>query len=191
MTKKERQRKTIDAVKQIVAEEYLDQFTIRLVTQRTGINEALVYRDFETKEGLLQACYHEIELDIYAVWKEKLTNTEVTDYLFVIWSSYFEYLLNNKTDTYFLYYYRESSFSNKIDLTKRTQIELPKEVIMKISEALPKHGTTNAMCSFFFDTTLYFAIHILKKDIPYTENALQKIYKYIYSGMNLVSELSL
>ena len=60
MTKEERQKKTIEAVKKIVAEKGMDGFSIRQAAELTGINEALIYRDFYTKDQLLDICYKEV-----------------------------------------------------------------------------------------------------------------------------------
>lgn len=53
MEASERKRKIMDATMRIVAEKGLESFAVLQAAKLAHVNEALVYRDFGTKENLL------------------------------------------------------------------------------------------------------------------------------------------
>ena len=58
MDAEERKNKMMDATMQMVAAKGLDSFSVAQTANFASINEALVYRDFGTKENLLHGQDH-------------------------------------------------------------------------------------------------------------------------------------
>lgn len=60
MRKYERKMVLEDATMRIVAERSMAGLSMRKVSKSSGVNESMIYRDFESKEKLLRACYDSV-----------------------------------------------------------------------------------------------------------------------------------
>lgn len=60
MRKYERKMVLEDTTMKIVAERSMSGLSMRKVSKRCGVNESMIYRDFESKEKLLRACYDSV-----------------------------------------------------------------------------------------------------------------------------------
>lgn len=66
----------VDATIGLIAEMGLGEFSMKMVTDKIGCSEALMYKEYKTKEGLLQACF-----DRLAFMNSELIGKDLDTYL--------------------------------------------------------------------------------------------------------------
>lgn len=188
MTKEERQKKIIAAVKKIVAEKGMDGFSIRQVADYTGINEALIYRDFMTKDHLLDICYKQVQdevAEIYAgIGPFHLEDPqEAFLALKEMWMKSFRYLLDHKDNALFVRNYRESSYREKLlEAGRRREPKYFFDARDKFATALPTKIDLHCTWIYIIDLSLVFAAKILLGELPNTERSVLKVWKMMYTG---------
>lgn len=104
---KQAQRKEliIQNTYEVCARNGLVPFSVKQVAKSSGVNEALIYRDFKTRENLLNECYKtavHAHLDIFRTIVEK---NECDEYL--IWKTYINFMVEHRNETLFLMDYLE------------------------------------------------------------------------------------
>ena len=190
MTKEERQKQIIEAVKRIIAQKGMNGFSIRQAAEMTGINEALIYRDFYTKDQLLEACYQSVEDAIYQIYAnigplDLSTPEQNLNAMREMWMKSFCFLLEHKDDTLFIRSYRESSYRQK--LLKAGAKRQPKyffEARDKFASVLPKNLDMHLTWVYVIDIAIEFAVKILQGKLPNTEEAITKIWLLMYQGLS-------
>ena len=60
MNRRNKKEQLIEATMQVVAENGLPSFSMRKVTMKVGVSEALIYRHFLSKENLFEICFERI-----------------------------------------------------------------------------------------------------------------------------------
>jgi AcrR family transcriptional regulator len=189
MTKEERQKRTMEAVKKIVAEKGLDGFSIRQVAELTGINETMIYRDFYTKDQLLDVCYKEVQneiADICGTIGPLTLNTREQAITAIkdMWTTCFQYLLEHRDNTLFMRNYRESSYRQK--LLEASDNRKPKyffdardKFAMVLSSDIDMHCTW----IYVIDFSIEFAMRILTGELPQDENSVSRIWQIMFNGL--------
>lgn len=190
MTKEERQRLIIAAVKSVVAQKGMNGFSIRQVAELTGINEALIYRDFYTKDNLLFACYESVEDSVSLIY-EKIdplaleTPEQTVLALKEMWMRSFCYLLKNKDDTLFIRSYRESSYRQKLlEAGRNREPKYFFDARDKFVMILPPNINVHFTWIYLIDIGIEFAVKILKKELPDTEESINTIWNLVYHGIS-------
>lgn len=189
MKKAERQAKIKDAVRAIVAEKGMDGFSIRQAAERTNINEALIYRDFGTKDQLLDICYQNVQdeiAEIYTVLGPLDLSTPELTYVAMkdMWMKSFQYLLDHKENALFIRNYRESSYREKLLISG--QQRKPKyffEARDKFALVLPKGIDIRCAWIYILDVSLEFAVHMLKGELESDPEHIQLTWEIMFEGL--------
>ena len=96
---------------QIVAENTMVGLSMRMVSDRSGVNQSMIYRDFKTKDNLLRMCYEEVYEDFFGLFKEKIYNTDNKELSQVMtesfWDEYIDVLIQYDFRTLYYCEYRE------------------------------------------------------------------------------------
>lgn len=189
MTKEERQKKIIEAVKKMVAEKGMDGFSIRQVAEFTGINEALIYRDFYTKDNLLDICYKDVQdevAQIYDVLGPLHLDTQEQTYAALkdMWMKSFQYLLDHGENAIFMRNYRESSYRAKLlESGKNREPKYFFDARDKFVMVLPSHIDLHFTMIYIIDLSLEFATKILLSELPNNQDSIQKVWELMYTGL--------
>jgi len=116
----ERKKKIMEATMHIIATNGIETFSVIQVARATKINEALIYRDFGTKDNLLLECYKMIDSNIASLYDNYDFNQDVStpekliSVLRDLWYLLFLYLLSSDYRTLFYHMYRDSSHMNNL-----------------------------------------------------------------------------
>ena len=189
MTKEERQKKTIEAVKKIVAEKGMDGFSIRQAAELTGINEALIYRDFYTKDQLLDICYKEVQdevAQIYGTIGPLTLNTEeqTISAMKHMWMASFQYLLDHRDNTLFLRNYRESSYRQKLlEASEKREPKYFFDARDKFAMVLPSDIDMHCTWVYVIDFSIEFAMRILTGELPLDQKSVSHIWQLMFNGL--------
>ena len=102
----------IESAVRVVARDGLDKATTKAIAADAGLNEANIYRCFESKEDLLCAAFHMEDVNFAYFLKQNLyvmhvQNTTWKDRAFQLWSVSWRFILERRDDClfYLQYYY--------------------------------------------------------------------------------------
>lgn len=98
MEASERKRKIMDATMRIVAEKGLESFAVLQAAKLAHVNEALVYRDFGTKENLLFECYNLVANEVAGLYDDApelvlADDEKMFEQFHEMWIDYFTFLI--------------------------------------------------------------------------------------------------
>ncbi len=194
MDASERKQKIMDATMKIVAEKGLESFAVLSAAKLARVNEALVYRDFSTKENLLYECYNLVAKEVASLYE----NTPVLDLsdptklytqLHDMWFTYFSFLVKNGYKTIYYESYRDSSHMHTyIEKEKSGEAAKFTDFLSAIEPIfqtipLPEGMTMNHVWTFIMDTSALFAKRIIRKELPDTQESYENIWNLIAFGM--------
>lgn len=105
MKQQQRKQRIIESTLKICSEKGLVPFSVKQVSRYCSINEALIYRDFSTRENLLHESYK------YVIGKHEALfdgiNKEEQKDPYIIWKTYVKYMVSEPEETLFLMDYME------------------------------------------------------------------------------------
>lgn len=189
-----RKKKIMDATMQIVAEKGLETFSVIQVSKRTHINEALIYRDFGTKENLLFECYNEVAKEVAALYEnpQKIDMSDPNAMVKAchdIFIQYFSFLVKNSYKTIYYQSYRDSEHIMTYILKEKNgqaaSFDGFKYLILPITQIanLPEGMTMDYVWTYIMDTSGIFAKRIIRKELPDTEESYEAVWKLLFTGL--------
>lgn len=139
----------LEATIDIVAEKGLDGFSMKQVTSRVGVSEALLYRHFDTKDNLLMQCFMSVNQQISALFRDvKVPKTEelseLAGFLHTLWEKYFCFMVENGNRSLFYYAYRESTYLQKVLMSTNKEVADDMAPFMEIASELIAKFKPNA-----------------------------------------------
>lgn len=98
----------IESAVRVVARDGLDKATTKAIAADAGLNEANIYRCFESKEDLLCAAFHMEDVNFAYFLKQNLhvmhvQNTTWKDRALQLWSVRWRFILERRDDCLFTY----------------------------------------------------------------------------------------
>lgn len=189
-----RKAKIMDATMRIVAERGLESFAVIQVSKKTRINEALIYRDFQTKENLLFECYNEVAQQVSDLYRNPqmidLTSKEsIVHALHDAWIMYFSFLVENDYKTIYYQSYRDSehmrTYLQKEKEGKAADFDGFKSMVRPIISLvhLPKNMNMDYIWTFVMDTSGIFAKRIIRQELPNTQESYEYIWNLLFFGL--------
>ena len=96
----------IESAVRVVARDGLDKATTKAIAADAGLNEANIYRCFESKEDLLRAAFHMEDVGFAYFLKQSLhvmyvQNTPWKEQAFQLWSVSWRFILERRDDCLF------------------------------------------------------------------------------------------
>ncbi len=177
-----------------VAENGLHGFSMKKVTDRLGVSEALIYKHFGTKENLLYTCFESIHRrigNLFANFDYPQCNTKEDIYTIVksCWMLYFDFLVKNGNATLFYFIYRDSSYVKKIrehdDEAKTSFFKDFVGFFNAIDSVFHIYEKTSAdhLWTYILDTSGIFAKCVIRGELPATRESTENIWMLISRGM--------
>lgn len=188
----ERKNKMMDAAMKMVAEKGLDSFSVAQAAAAANINEALVYRDFGTKENLLNECYMSVNKQILDLYKNEYmpagdSEKDLFEEMYDHWHRFFECLINSGYKTLFLQQYRDSTYKMASGAQREGQNDV-KVVFKKIFIAFAKNKEDiDYICTYLIDGSVLFAKRIICKEVQNDEEIYQKVWCLLSGGLRGLS----
>lgn len=190
----ERKLKMMDATMKIVAQKGLDSFSAAQAASLAEINEALVYRDFGTKENLLYQCYLMVNQQMLAQYQNEdpsayIVVEDLEQQMYAHWRRFFLCLIGSGYKTLFYQQYRDSSYRN---FTAAHQEAESYDVKMKFKSIFRRFAKREEdveyVCTYIVDGSVLFAKRILCGEVQNTEETYQKIWQLLSGGLRSMAQ---
>lgn len=194
MDANQRKQIVMDATMRVVAEKGLESFAVLQAAKLAQVNEALVYRDFGTKENLLFECYNTVAEEVAELYRDvkpidfsdtQATYTQAHD----IWYTYFAFLVQNGYKTVFYQQYRDSNHihtymekeaeGKTADFTPFLSALQPLLASVELTNGL----THDHVWTYLMDTSTIFAKRIIRGQLENTPESYEAIWNMLAFGI--------
>lgn len=186
----------------IIAEQGMTGFSMRQVTDRVGVSEALLYKYFGTKDHLLFHCYLQVEKQVAERLTLSARNHGLNRQSFsVVSSDYLHFLVENDYRTLFFYEYRNSRFIKNViefsPVAKATFFREFSEMFERLNETyhFMKDVPEAYFWAYVIDTSLMFAKRMIRMELGQKDEDYQAAIRLMSVGIlglaeNLSAELA-
>lgn len=189
----ERTQTLVDATLSVVYENGFAEFTMKKVTKKAGVSEALVYKYFPTKEELLLFCFNVINKRMEAIYHDfQVPETEDRTVLYAVmrrmWEMYFDYLVEHPAETIFYYeFLRSPYFPKELDEARLAQevfLSPYREVVTKAGQPFRMRDafTVHYLWMYILDNTGFFAQHVIRGELEKNETSRDLIWELLSGG---------
>ncbi len=190
----ERKNKIMDATMRIVAEKGLESFAVLQAAKMAHVNEALVYRDFSTKENLLFECYNLVASEVAQLYEntpviELSDPTKVYQHLHDMWIAYFSFLIKNDYKTIYYESYRDSLHMHTyVEKEKNGEAAAFTGFFRSLEPmfqfvTLPEGMSMDHIWTFVMDGSAIYAKRIIRNQLPDTKESYENIWNLMAFGL--------
>lgn len=182
-------QKTMD----IVAEKGLDGFSMKQVTDRLGLSEALLYKYFSTKENLLYQCFMSVNKQIAGLFVGmELPQGDIAavgEFVHRQWEQYFRFMVNNGSRSLFYYAYRESTYLQKVLMCNNAEVAQDMQPFMQIMKGiagevgLKAEVSTDYIWLYLLEGTGNFVKYIIRNNMKLEDVDIDGIWKLLSGGL--------
>ena len=192
MARVNKQEELMNTTYVVVAENGIDTFSMKTVTTRLGVSEGLIYKYFDTREGLLFKSFVSFQKEIEAAITERtaiVNEGESADARRErIWKSYYSFLLESNYKTLFYFEYRWSyRYSDYLRLIEDSETDYERSM-RKFGEALLgypiKTKTDRDAISWVVENTGMAVKMALLGNMRKDEETMHKVYRRIFYGIS-------
>jgi len=189
MKGEERRQKIIDGTMRVIAEKGLDTFSVIQVARKTHINEALIYRDFETKDNLLMSCYYSYQNKVANLYREisaKNSMKPLKENLYEVWYAAFCFMVDEDYRTIFAHAFRESSYREALmNEEKQGKPDYLYEAREKwLGEKFNQDINMSFIWTYVIDLSMEFAVRIIRGEFTYDEENIMQIWNLMFGGIS-------
>lgn len=178
----------------IVAESGLDNFSMKKVTDRIGVSEALIYKYFPSKEVLLYTCFESMHKRIAALYNGvKIpaisTAEDVYNFFRALWITYFTFLVDNGYKTVYYFDYRDSphirNITERDDEAKQTYFKDFSLLMHAFATRFKLKQEVNSpfLWTYILDTSGVFAKRVIRGELPSDAAAFEQIWQLLSGGI--------
>lgn len=183
----------LQAAMDTVAEKGLEGFSMKQVTNRVGLSEALLYKYFDSKENLLLQCYLSVNQQIAELFADVQLPPQwnlLAQYNLVHqqWERYFRFMVENGNRSLFYYAYRDSGNLQKVLMRNNIQAAQDMASFMMLTRGL----TNGKLCSgipedyiwmFLLESTGAYVKYAIRNQIPIEQIDTDSIWLLISGGL--------
>ena len=173
----------LDAVVRVAARDGLDRTTTKLIAAEVPCNEVYIYRNFGSKEGLLQAAFDRADIHfIQMVIKhlDVLDDRSMTleQRCHALWQPVWAFCLAQPDDTrfYLRYYYSAQFLASAHALHHRNYQQLQ----ARLSRYFVSSHDSWLLMAHVFETILSFVSHVLCGDLEDTPELDEQVFGLIF-----------
>ena len=179
----------------VVAENGIDTFSMKTVTTRLGVSEGLIYKYFDTREGLLFKSFVAFEAQISELMKNYAEETIEGETLEQrrerIWKGYFNFLLENNYKSLFYFEYRWSyRYADYRKMANSVNSEYY-DSMQEFAKAILGHPAKSTMdrenVSWVIENTGFYVKKVLLGDMEKNDEIIHKVYRLIFFGVGALA----
>lgn len=173
----------LDAVVRVAARDGLDRTTTKLIAAEVPCNEVYIYRNFGSKDGLLQAAFNRTDMRFV---QTVLKNLDVMDKpgqpleqrCRALWEPVWRFCLAQPDDTrfYLRYYYSAQFLASAHELHHRNYQQLQ----ARLSRYFVSSHDSWLLMAHIFETILSFVSHVLCGDLQDTPELDEQVFNLIF-----------
>ena len=192
MARRNKQEELMNTTYVVVAENGIDTFSMKTVTTRLGVSEGLIYKYFDTREGLLFKSFVSFQKEICDFLresaKEEIGGESKAERRERLWKKYFRFLVESNYKSLFYYEFRWSyRYGEYLKLMGETDAEYVNEMEV-FSEAWLGHPITTAAdkdaISWVVENTGMFVRKTLLNDMSKDDDTVHRVFKRIFYGID-------
>ena len=195
MARANKQEELMNTTYVVVAENGIDTFSMKTVTSRLGVSEGLIYKYFDTREGLLLKSFVAFENQIAEYLNESLANNPEGETREArrerIWKDYYNFFLNSNYKSLFYFEYRWSYRYTEYKKLLEESGRPYEDGMQQFATAVLGHpALTSAdweMVSWIVESTGMYVRKALLGEIEKDEVTLHKIYRIIFYGVGALA----
>lgn len=195
MARANKQEELMNTTYVVVAENGIDTFSMKTVTTRLGVSEGLIYKYFDTREGLLFKSFIAFEKQIAALFKEcveeEIEGESAEERRKRVWVRYYNFFLENNYKSLFYFEYRWSYRFSDYRKQAEEAGTVYIEVVQEFAKVLLGHPvlTSNDReeINWIIENTSMYAKRALLGEIKKDEATAQAIYKRIFYGLGALA----
>ena len=170
----------LDAVVRVAARDGLDHTTTKLIAAEVPCNEVYIYRNFGSKDGLLQASFNRTDLRFVQMVLKNLDVMDAPDQPLeqrcrALWEPVWRFCLSRPDDTRF-YYYSAQFLASAHELHHRNYQQLQ----ARLSRYFVSAHDSWLLMAHVFETILSFVSHVLCGDLEDTPELDEQVFSLIF-----------
>ena len=159
----------IESAIRVVAREGLDKATTKAIAADAGLNEAYIYRCFESKEALLRDAFHMEDVNFSCFFRQQLPmmqdkSVPWKDRAFHLWAVSWRFILERRDD--YCFYLRYYYSANCRKYAYREHLECFQELFAVMRQAFRPEANVDMLLHQVFDTMLSFAARVIGGEMP-------------------------
>ena len=195
MARANKQEELMNTTYVVVAENGIDTFSMKTVTTRLGVSEGLIYKYFDTREGLLFKSFVAFEAQISELMKNYAEETIEGETLEQrrerIWKGYFNFLLENNYKSLFYFEYRWSyRYADYRKMANSVNSEYY-DSMQEFAKAILGHPAKSTMdrenVSWVIENTGFYVKKVLLGDMEKNDEIIHKVYRLIFFGVGALA----
>ena len=195
MARANKQEELMNTTYVVVAENGIDTFSMKTVTTRLGVSEGLIYKYFDTREGLLFKSFVAFEAQISELMKNYAEETIEGETLEQrrerIWKGYFNFLLENNYKSLFYFEYRWSyRYADYRKMANSVNSEYF-DSMQEFAKAILGHPAKSTMdrenVSWVIENTGFYVKKVLLGDMEKSDEIIHKVYQLIFFGVGALA----
>ena len=161
----------IDAVVRVAAREGLDRTTTKLIAAEVPCNEVYIYRNFGSKDALLQAAFSRTDLRF-------VPGQPLEQRCRALWEPVWRFCLAQPDDIrfYLRYYYSAQFLASAHELHHRNYQQLQ----ARLSRYFISSHDSWLLMAHIFETILSFVSHVLCGDLQDTPELDEQVFSLIF-----------
>ena len=176
----------------VVAENGIDTFSMKTVTTRLGVSEGLIYKYFDTREGLLFKSFVTFQKEIVEVLKEssslEIKGESAAEKRERCWKTYFRFLLESNYKSLFYFEYRWSyRYAEYLKLMNESDNDEYTQQMEEFAKALlgrpVKDSVDRDSISWIVENTGLFAKKCLLGDMDKGDENIHRVFRRIFYGV--------
>lgn len=170
----------------VVSTEGLDKATTKLISIRSDINEASIYRVFENKEDLLNKTFASLDSELVAKIMEYIhimydCSLSFEERCRQFFSPVWRFLLSNeeKCRAFIRYYY--SPYFKKYSLEAHRIKYIP--VVKKFEDAFRAESNIWMLLNHILNVMLDFAVKVFNHEVSDSDDTAEHVFLLIYTSV--------
>ena len=174
----------LDSTVRIVAQHGLERTTTKLIAADAKVNEAYIYRCYNSKDALLQAAFHLEDVRLSEHVRKSLSIMQIgglrwKERCFLLWKSCWEFILQRPENCrfYLQYYYSASCRQHAYD----EHLKYFHLLFGEIRQVFRPDTNVDMLLHQIFDTMLSFAARVLSGEIEDSEDTTKWTFAQVYS----------
>ena len=174
----------LNSTVRIVARHGLERTTTKLIAADAQINEAYIYRCYDSKNDLLQAAFHmeDVRLAEHVRKSLPVMRTRGQSWkarCFLLWKSCWKFILHQPDDCrfYLQYYYSVSCRRHAYD----EHLKYFHSLFEELRPVFRPDTNVDMLLHQIFDTMLSFATRVLGNEMPDDDATTQWAFEQIYN----------
>lgn len=183
MTQTEMRTALIDSTIQVVAEGGLDKATTKGIAASANLNEAYIYRLFDSKEDLLKKAFLQCnermgDVFIQGFREGEAQYSELESIHRRVLQTFWNFLLDNREECLFFVRYYYSPYFQKN--ARQEYLDTYARMVRKTAHCFPEGADVAAFMHHALDIILTYAVKAIHGEVANDERTVERIFQLIY-----------